>query len=173
MAIIKQMDIKSRSYYFYNDLIKPFDFDRNMLQLDKKAFNGINISYVGYVIKTDEYKINSVNSLYLLIYKIDRFIEEKEGNKYLNIAFTDNNDEVLEQYKEVLTGIKSCIEKVNNNKSGEYEKDYMKIKCDSDDKLPLNEQLKFLNVAIVIRSVFEDGGKYYPQDFLDYCLYEV
>ena len=43
--------------------------------------------------KKEEYKINSVNSLYLLIYKIDCFIEEIEGNKYLNIAFTDNNDE--------------------------------------------------------------------------------
>ena len=111
--------------------------------------------------------------MYLLIYKIDGFIEEKEGNKYLNIAFTDNNDEVLEQYKEVLSGINSCIEKINNNKSGEYEKDYMKIKCDSDDKLPLNKQLKFLSVAIVIRTVFEDDRKYYPQDFLDDFLYEV
>ena len=60
-----------------------------------------------------EYKINSVNPLYLLIYKIDDFIEEKGGNKYLNIAFTDNNDEVLKNYKEVLSGIKSCIFKMS------------------------------------------------------------
>ena len=49
------------------------------------------------------------------------------------------------------------------NKSGEYEKDYMKIKFNSDDKLPLNKQLKSLSVTIVI--VFEEDGKYYPQDF--------
>ena len=67
--------------------------------------------------KKEEYKINSVNPLYLLIYKIDGFIEEKRGTKYLNIAFTDNNDEVLKKYKEVLSGIKSCIEKINHNKS--------------------------------------------------------
>ena len=67
---------------------------------------------------------------------------------------------------EVLSGIKSSIEKINNNKSGEYEKDYMKIKFYSDDKLPLNKQLKFLSVTIVIRSVFEDDSKYYPQAFL-------
>ena len=78
--------------------------------------------------------------MYLLIYKTDGFIEEKRGNKYLNIAFTDNNDEVLKKYKEVLSGIKSYIEKINNNKSGEYEKDCMKIKFDSDDKLPLHRQ---------------------------------
>ena len=72
--------------------------------------------------------------MYFRIYKIDGFIEEKRGNKYLNIAFTDNNDEVLKKYKEVF---KSCIEKINNNISGKYEKDYMKIMFNSDDKLPL------------------------------------
>ena len=90
-----------------------------MLKLDKKAFKGIDTYYIGYVTKKEEYKINSVNPFYLLIYKIDGSIEEKRGNKYLNIAFTGNNDEVLKKYKEVLTGIKSCIEKINNNKYGE------------------------------------------------------
>ena len=71
--------------------------------------------------------------MYLLIYRTDGFIEEKGGNKFLNIAFTDNNDEVLKKYKEVLSGIKSCIEKTNNDKSGEYEKDHMKIKFNPFD----------------------------------------
>ena len=74
---------------------------------------------------------------------------------------------------EVLSGIKSGIDKINNNKSGEYEKDNMKIKFDSYDKLPLNKQLKFLSVTIVIRSVFEDDGKYYRQAFLDDFFYEL
>ena len=81
MAITKHMNIKTRTYYFYNDLMKFFDFDSNMLKLDKKTFKGINIYYIGYVTKKEEYKINSVNSLYLLIYKIDGFLEEKDGNK--------------------------------------------------------------------------------------------
>ena len=95
--------------------------------------------------KKEEYKINSVNALYLRIYKIDGFIEEKGEDKYFNIAFTDNNDEVLRKYKEVLSGIKRRIEKINNNKSGKYEKDYMKIEFNSDDKLVLNEQLILIN----------------------------
>ena len=53
--------------------------------------------------------------------------------------------------KEVLSRVKSCIEKININKSGVYEKDYMKIKFDSGDKLPLNKQLKFLSGTVVIR----------------------
>ena len=49
----------------------------------------------------------------------------------------------------------------------------MKIKFNSDDKLPSNKQLKFLSITIVIRYVFEDDGKYYPPAFLDDCLYEL
>ena len=43
----------------------------------------------------------------------------------------------------------------------------------SDDNLPLDKQLKFLSVTIIVRSVFEEDAKYYPQGFLDECLYEV
>ena len=49
----------------------------------------------------------------------------------------------------------------------------MKIKFDSDNKFPLNKQLKLLSVTIVIRSVFEEDGKYYPQAFSDDCLYKL
>ena len=72
MAITKQMNIKNRTYYFYNDLLKLFDFDPNML----------NAIFIGYVTKKEEYKINSVNPLHLLIYKINGFIEGKGGHKY-------------------------------------------------------------------------------------------
>ena len=51
--------------------------------------------YIGYVTKKAEYSIDSVNPLYLLIDEIDGFIEEKEGDKYLDIALTDSNSEVL------------------------------------------------------------------------------
>ena len=49
----------------------------------------------------------------------------------------------------------------------------MKIKFDSDDNLPLNKQLKFPTMEIVVRSVFEDEGKFYPQVYLDECLFEL
>ena len=49
----------------------------------------------------------------------------------------------------------------------------MKIRFDSDDKIPLNKQLKFLSATIGIRSVFEEDGKYYPQAFLNDYLYEL
>ena len=49
----------------------------------------------------------------------------------------------------------------------------MKIKFNSDDNLPLNKLLKFHNMTITIRFVFEEDGKRYPQVFLDDTLYEL
>ena len=98
----------------------------------------INICYIGYVTKKPEYNIDSVNPLYLLIRELDGFIEEKEGSKYLNIALTDSNNYILIKHAEVWSRIKDQIKKKNNDSVGEYDKDYMKIKFDSDDNLPLN-----------------------------------
>ena len=91
----------------------------------------------------------------------------------MNIADADRNSEVLKKYSEVWNGIKNCIEKINNSELGEYDKDYMKIKFSSDDDIPFNKQLNFPTIAVIIRNIFEKDGKYYPQSFLDECLYEV
>ena len=56
---------------------------------------------------------------------------------------------------------------------GEYGKDYMKIIFNSDDDIPLNKVLNFPTITVMIRNIFEKDGKYYPQIFLDECLYEV
>ena len=142
--IIKQLNIKNRKYYFYNNIINLKDFDPSLLKLDKKeSLLSINVRYFGYVTKKPEYNINSVNPLYLLIVELDGFIEEIEGSEYLNIALTDSNEDVLIRYTEVWEGIKYQIEKINNGLVGEYGKDYKKIKFNSDDNLPLNKILKF------------------------------
>ena len=49
----------------------------------------------------------------------------------------------------------------------------MKIKFDADDNLPLNKILKLHNMTIINRSVFEEDGKFYPQIYLDECLYDL
>ena len=126
---------------------------------------GLIIYYIGYVTKKPEWNVNSVNPLYLMINRIDGFIEEKNGDKYLNIALTDRNSEVLKKYSEVWNGIKDCIEKVNDSGLGEFVKDYMKIKFDSDDDVLLNKQLKFPTITVIIRNTFEKDDKYYPQRF--------
>ena len=120
----------------------------------------ISIHYIGYATRNDEYKINSENPLYLLFHRIVGFIEEKEGGKYLNISSTDRNYEVLKKYSEFWNGIKGCVEKINDSKSGEYDKDYMKIQFSSDNDFSLNKQLNFLSLTFIIRNIFEKDGKY-------------
>ena len=98
--------------------------------------------------------------------------KKKNGNKYLIFDSADHNKELLKKYKNVWNGIKNKIKEINVGKC-HYEKDFMKIKFNSDDDLPLNKPLKFHAMTIIIRSVFEEDGKLYPQVFLDDTLYEL
>ena len=111
MGKVKGIDIKNRTNYFYNDLINIEDFYPNLLKLDKRSFENISISYIGYVTKKEEYKLNSVNPLYLLVHRIEGFIEENEGSKYLNITSADNNNEVLKNMKKSGVGSKLVLKK--------------------------------------------------------------
>ena len=86
MGKVKQIDIKTRTYYFYNDIINTEEFDSNLLKIDKKSYKDIDIQYIGYITikKTDVCQnIYSVNHLYLIIGKVDGHIEETNGSKYL------------------------------------------------------------------------------------------
>ena len=80
--------------------------------------------------------------------------------------------ELLKKYSDVWDGIRDKIKEVSSGEC-DYEKDYMKIKFNSDDDLPLNKPLKFHLMTVTIRSVFEEDGKLYPQVFLDNTLYEL
>ena len=112
-----------------------------------------------------------MNPLYLLINHANEYIKEKGVNKYLIFYSTSENNNLLEKHNDVWNGIKNKIEEVRSVEC-DYEKNHMKIKFYSDDDLPLNKPLKFHNMTITIKSVFEEGGKLYPQVFLDYTLYE-
>ena len=134
----------------------------------------IGIYNTGYITikKIDDCEtIYSVNTLYLLVNHANGYIEEKDVNKYLIFDSTDENKELLKKYNDVWNGIKNKIEEVNSGEC-DYEKDYMKIKFNSDDDLTLNKPLRFHSMTIIIRSVFEEEGKLYPQVFLDDTLYE-
>ena len=153
-------------------MINNKDFESNLMKIDKKSFKNIAIYYIGCITKKGKYQINSINPFYLIVHEVDGFVEEKERSKYVNFAFADSISEVLKKYTEIWSGIKDQIKKINVSISGEYEKDYMKIKFKYDD-LSLNKQLKFINLTIIVRTVAEEDGKYYPQGFLDKCLYEL
>ena len=121
----------------------------------------------------DYENIHSVNSFYSIIGKVDGFIEESNGNKYLVFASTDKQKEVLTKYREPWDKIKYLIKTINGGKAGEYGKDFMKIRSEPDDNLPLNKTMKLQMLTVIVRSVFEEDGEYYPQFFLDQYLYEL
>ena len=131
MGQVKQINIKNRTYYFYNDIIDLKNFDARLLKVDKKSYKNINIYYIGYITtkKIDDYEnIYSVNPLYLRINHASGYIEEKNGNKYLIFDFVDENKEASKKYADVWDGIKNKIKATHGGKKNNYGKDYMKIK---------------------------------------------
>ena len=123
-------------------MINIKDFDPSLIKRDKKSYKNIGIYHIRYItIKSisDCQNIKSVNLLYLMIGEVGGYTEENNGNKYLTFASTEKNKEVLEKY--TIFGIELNIisNTVNADKSSEYKKDYLRIKFNSDDDLPLNK----------------------------------
>ena len=115
--------------------------------------------------KIEDYQnINSVNSLYLIIGKADGYIKENYGNKYFVFTSTDANKKLLTKFRKLWDEIEHLNETINEVKKGKF---------NSDDNLPLNKMLKLHMLTVIVRSIFEEDGEYYPQVFLDECLCEV
>ena len=80
MGNIKQINIKNRTYYFFNDMINIEDFDSNLLKIDKKSYKNIDIFCIESIaIKniSDYENVHSVNLFHLIIGKADGYTEEK------------------------------------------------------------------------------------------------
>ena len=133
MENIKQINVKNRTYYFFNDTINIKDFDRSLIKIDKESYKNVDIYYNGYItIKSisDCENINSVNPLCLKIGGVDGYIEKNIGNKYLTLVFTDNNKKVLESYTKPWGEITYHIQTINAGKPGECNS----IKCNFKNK---------------------------------------
>ena len=108
MATIKQINIKNRTYYFYNDITDLENFDSSLLKFDKKSYKDIGIYNTGYItIKKigDCKNIYSANPLYLRINHASGYIDEKGVNKYLVFHSKDENKELLKKCNDVFNGI--------------------------------------------------------------------
>ena len=142
--------------------------------MTKKIFNDIDIYYLGYEYKkkiTECNEINSVNPLYLRIRDMKgQFIKGKHDNvRYLIISGDEN---VLRIFENIWKSIRAKIEE-NTGSIGQYDKDYMKIKFESNDNLPTDNIVNIRLVTIIIRSIFAQNGKFYPQLFSDDALYKL
>ena len=104
MGSIKEINIKNRTYYFYNDIIDIETFDSNMLKLHKKSYKDLDIYNIGYVTIKEigsGYDVNSVYPLYLRIANASGYIVKVNEDKYLVFDFTDENKNLLKRYDDV------------------------------------------------------------------------
>ena len=115
MSVIKQINIKNLTYYFYNDIIDLENFKSSLLKIDKKSYKDIGIYNIGYITikKIDDCKnIHSVNPLYLRVDHASGYIEEKGVNKYLIFDSTNQNKELLKKYNDVFNRIRDKIKEI-------------------------------------------------------------
>ena len=152
---VRDRDITNRTCYFFNDMINTKNFDPNNIKIGEKSYKNIHICYIVCVtLKDSKYvKINSVNPLYLIFIKVNRYFEEINGNKYLTLVSTNESREKIKKYKELWIKIRDLIRLITEN-SDDYDEKHMKIKFTSDDELPLKKTIEIPAMKIVVRAVF-------------------
>ena len=112
---------------------------------------GNDVYYIGYITKKPQWNVNNVNPMYLMINRIKGHFQGKDGDKYLIIS--SENDDIIQKNQEVFDGIKEIIKKINNySQPIKYDYNYLKIKFNTDDNIPLNK-ITYFPVITIIRSV--------------------
>ena len=125
------------------------------------------------VIKDSKYlKTNSVNPLNLIFNKVNEYFGEINKSKYLTLVPTNESKEKIKKRQELWSKIRDLIRSMTKI-SDDYDEKYMKIKFNSDDELVLNKLIEIPSMTTVLRAVFHENNKYYPQVYLDECLYKL
>ena len=172
MGELKQINIKNRTSYFYNDIIDLDEFDESKIKVERKDFNDIDIYYLGYEHKkkiSECNVINSANPLYLKITDMKvQFEKDKDDAWYLVIS---DKDDVYGRLMDIFESIKNIIVGKTWDIVG-YDNDYMKIKFESNNIFSTDKDVNIHIATIIIRAIFAKDGKYYPQLFLDDGLYK-
>ena len=93
-------------------------------------------------------------------------------SKYLTLVPTNKSKEKTKRYEELWIKIRDLIRSITKSPD-DYDEQYMKIKFNSDDELPLNKTIEIPSMIVVVRATFLENNKYYPQVLLDECLYKI
>ena len=174
---VQSLEIKNKTNYNWDDIIYINDFDVNSLELIKRESRiGANIYYTRYVLNPD-YDYDTINPLHFVINHLIGYIKEIEGSsdKYLVISKSVHNTNIISVLDMVWGSIKNKIEdKINpipNNYPNIKIKDYDKFRFNSDASLPLDTLIKFRSLVINVSCVIEKDNEYYPEIYLNECLY--
>ena len=156
---IKPLKIKTQDNYNWDDIIYLNDFDDNSLEIIKRESKiGVNIYYIKY---------STLRPFYFVINRLIGCIEEIEGSsdKYLVVSSSLRNKNITS----VLNKIWRSIE--NKNNTIIKIKDCNKFRFNSDINLPLNTTIEFRSLVINVSCIIKKDNEYYPEIYLDECLY--
>ena len=137
---VKDIDIKSCTCYYFNDIIKMKNFDPNNFKIDKRSYRYILVYYIGYVTKKDSIylKIYSVNPVYLIFSNVNGYFEKINKSRYSALVPGNERKEKINKYEELWSKVRDLIRLITKN-SDDFDEKYMKIKFNSDDELPQNK----------------------------------
>ena len=174
---IESLKIKTTTNYNWDDIVYINDFDSNLLEVIKRESRiGANIYYIGYVLNPN-YDYNTINPLYFVINRLIGYIEEIEGSddKYLVVTKSMLNRKIIHSFDTIWSYIEHKVNPNNfdnnNNNNNNNIKDYDKLRFNSDVDLPTDTLIEFRSLVINVSCVIEKDGKYYPEIYLDECLY--
>ena len=106
--------------------------------------------------------------MYLIFRKVNGYFGES-NNKYLTLVPAIESKEKINKSEKLQIKIRYLIRPITKNWD-DYDEKYMKIKFND---LPLNKTIKISTITIAVRAIFLEDNKYYPQIFLDECLYKI
>ena len=175
---IESSKIKTKNNYNWDDKVYINDFDSNLLEIIKRESRiGANIYYIGYVLNPN-YDYNTINPLYFIINHLIGYVEEIEGSddQYLVVTKSMRNRKIIHSFDTIWSHIEhknnpNNFNNNNNNNNFNNIKDYDQLRFNSDIDLPTDTLIEFRSLVINVSRVIEKDGKYYPEIYLDECLY--
>ena len=142
------------------------DFDIKFFKIAKRESRiAVDIYYIGYVVNKLEYDINSVKPLYLSVKSLLGSVEKIDGSSDKYLVIDKSNIEVINVFNTLQEYIedKIILDKIDG---------FDKIRFSSDIDLPLRTLIQFEILAIITRCIIKKDDKYYPEIYLDECLYD-
>ena len=144
---LKKIDIKNRTCYYFDDVIKIEDFDLDNILIDEKSYKKMLVYNISYKILIDS------KPLRIRFDKIDGFIRVYDGSRYLLLFGSEKYDFIYCRIRYLIC-VKSGITYVISH-------NFAKIKVDSYDSLSLEKTMTFHNVVILIKSIFKKNKNNY------------
>ena len=151
------IDIKNRLFTLFAKVVNIFEFNSERLSIRKAGSGEACIYYIDC----------GKDPFYLVINDLTGYFEENDDNKYLTMIFTSKSQKTM--YTRIWEEIKKVINEVDEFSNDD--KNYNVISFDTDDISSLNSIINIRSLSIIIKSVFKDNNKFYPEIYLTDCRY--